>query len=120
MSFTEAVKTCLTKYVTFDGRARRSEYWYWALFAFLVSLAVGLLGYYTNLRFIPNAISLALMPASITAAVRRLHDIGKSGWFYCIGFIPIVGTIILIVWLARDSEQGNNQYGANPKESWEI
>lgn len=59
---------------------------------------------------------LAVLLPSIAVCVRRLHDIGKSGWFYFIAFIPLVGAIILLVWFCSDSQVGSNEYGKNPKE----
>ena len=117
MSFQEAITTCISKYCDFQGRARRSEYWYFCLFSGLVS---GVLGYLSELAGIFGVLaslaSLALFLPGLGAGVRRLHDIGKSGWAILIALVPLVGEIILLVWLARDSQPGTNQYGSNPKE----
>lgn len=115
MGFADAVKTCFSKYVDFNGRARRSEYWYWTLFVFLVSFAASLVGNALNAPVFAGIISLALMLPSLGVAVRRLHDIGKSGWFVLLSLIPLVGLIILIVWCVKDSEVGENAYGPCPK-----
>ncbi|MCB0649383.1 MAG: DUF805 domain-containing protein [Saprospiraceae bacterium] len=119
-------KMCVTKkYSDFTGRARRSEYWNFVLISilpviiiyglFAVSLALGS----TTLSYIFMALyiicALALLVPSLAALVRRLHDTGRSGWWYFIGFVPIVGAIALLVFLVQDSQPGTNQWGPNPK-----
>jgi uncharacterized membrane protein YhaH (DUF805 family) len=99
-----AIKSCFNKYATFQGRANRSEYWFWILFTFLCGL-IPFLGYVAMLAF--------LIPG-IAVCVRRLHDIGKSGWNYFFCLIPILGSILLIVWLCQPSQEGDNEYGPNP------
>ena len=98
-TFWDAIKVCLTKYVDGKGRASRSEYWYFALFALLVDLATG--GF---------AAVLTLLP-SITVTVRRLHDIGKSAWALLWVLLPIIGWIVLIVYAVRPGEPSANLYG---------
>jgi len=116
------------RYAKFDGRASRSEFWYFALFFFIGSFIFGMIdalivnpmlgatpaqmGQGGILQFI---FALALMVPSIALAVRRLHDIGKSGWWYLIVFIPIVGVLVLLYFFVLDSQPGSNQYGPNPK-----
>jgi uncharacterized membrane protein YhaH (DUF805 family) len=105
------------KYADFNGRARRSEYWYYVLFNMLCIVAVVVVG--TFLGTIGSIISvlayLAILVPSIAVLVRRLHDVGKSGWFYFVAFIPLVGAIWLLVLLCTDSTPGSNEYGPNPK-----
>lgn len=127
------------KYAQFDGRSRRKEYWMFTLFNLLAIMALGMIaiagtvllanaGKTTSedtvpFLFIPIGIyALAALIPSISAATRRFHDIGKSGWMLflliALGVIPIVGfitAIIQIVFLCQDSEPGPNQYGPNPK-----
>jgi uncharacterized membrane protein YhaH (DUF805 family) len=113
MSFTDAVKTCFAKYVDFKGRASRAEYWWFALFVALVYV-VGLV-----LSSIDETVGsvvlivgiLAVILPQIAAAVRRLHDTGKSGAWYLIAFVPYVGSIVLIVLLAQKGQAGANIYG---------
>jgi uncharacterized membrane protein YhaH (DUF805 family) len=116
VSFQDAVTTVLTqKYADFSGRARRSEYWWYALAAFVVyslvyavSMGIGtMVPYYL--------VALAGLVPGLAVAVRRLHDTGKSGWFVLLGLIPFVGAIVLIVFMAMDSQPGDNQYGPSPK-----
>jgi uncharacterized membrane protein YhaH (DUF805 family) len=121
MGFAEAVRTCLQKYVGFSGRARRSEYWYFALFTLIVSIVAGILDGLlgtmsdeTNVGVIGTIASLALLLPSIAVAIRRLHDTSRSGWWILIGLIPIVGWIILIVFYVQDSHP-DNEYGPSPK-----
>lgn len=119
MSFPEAVQTVLTqKYADFSGRARRSEYW-WFYLAVLIAYAVfEILAISTGLKvlFLLLAIvALALFIPTLAVSVRRLHDTGRSGWWVLIPILPIIGTIILIVFLATDSTPGDNQYGPSPK-----
>jgi uncharacterized membrane protein YhaH (DUF805 family) len=106
-TFIGAIKTCFNKYATIEGRASRSEYWYWFLFNFLL----------TFIAWIPVLgwlISLAVLVPSFTVAVRRLHDTGRSGWSLLFGLIPFVGWIILIVFYVQKGDDGANKYGLNP------
>ena len=105
----------LKKYAVFSGRARRKEYWMFVLFNFIFALAAFLLGLITfGLLYVVYIV--AVFVPSLAVSVRRLHDIGKSGWYYLIVLIPIVGPIWLLVLMCRDSQPGNNEYGPNPKE----
>jgi len=162
MSFGEAIKSVFSKYATFSGRARRSEFWYFFLFNFLVSFVLGLIPF---LSVVSGLWALAVLIPSLAVAVRRFHDIGKSGWTYLYFLIPgllyigyliyfiieyvlpvsdnfdpetitemlasnssslaiigilllisLVASIIFLVWMARDSQPGENQWGPNPKE----
>lgn len=118
MNMTTAVKTVFSKYATFSGRARRSEYWYFVLFNAIVGFVLGIIGGFIfgdGTNYLTSIYSLAVVVPAIAVSVRRLHDIGKSGFWYFINFIPFVGTIIMIVFCATDSQPGDNQYGPNPK-----
>ena len=123
MSFNESIVNVFQNYANFSGRARRSEYWYFTLFIFLVSAVLsglnaavfGTDAQMTIFTVIQSLFSLATLIPSIAVTVRRLHDIGKSGWFYFLILIPVVGSIILLVWECKDSEPGTNVYGPNPK-----
>ena len=121
MSFGEAIKAVLSKYATFSGRARRSEYWYWALLTTLVSSALSAAIRASDggafFSFLSGLFSLATFIPGLAVAWRRLHDIGNSGLNYLWVLLPIVGWILLIVWCARDGDHGPNQYGPDPKGS---
>ena len=117
MSFVDAIKSGFTQYVGFAGRARRSEFWYFYLFTILATIVASILQRaLTNSQngIITAIVGLAIVLPSLAVAVRRLHDTSRSGWWLLIGLIPVVGTIILIVFWVQDSH-GDNQYGPSPK-----
>jgi uncharacterized membrane protein YhaH (DUF805 family) len=110
----------------FSGRSRRKEYWMFHLFTFVVAMAIGLVALVIGLLFDANdgmiiltgglgIYSIVIIVPSLSVLVRRLHDIGKSGWWYFISLVPIIGGIILFVFTVLDSEPDRNEYGPNPK-----
>jgi len=118
-------KVAFDNYANFEGRARRSEYWYFVLFHLIIiyvssfiigiiSSIIGATGYL--LYFIILLYVLVMLVPSLAVGVRRLHDTDKSGWIYLIGLIPLVGAILLLIFFATESTPGRNQYGDNPKE----
>lgn len=120
MSFIEAIRSCLNQYIDGSGRAMRSEYWYWVLFNVLAAVAAAIAdaaiggGLESDVQLVSLVTSLALIAPSITVGVRRLHDIGKSGWNLCWGFLPILGHLYLL-WLAiKPSDDFTNEYGPKP------
>lgn len=120
LTFGQAVKHVFDNYATFTGRARRSEYWYFALFYFIVSLIAGILdialGFNTgSIGILQGLVSLALVLPSLAVFIRRMHDIGRSGWWFFLGFIPLIGTIVLLVFCCTDSKPEANKYGPSPK-----
>jgi uncharacterized membrane protein YhaH (DUF805 family) len=145
MSFIESIKTVLSKYAVFNGRARRSEFWWYTLavtilqtILFVVFVAPGYSAYLTATMewstagdptapmpampgslvtgyLITSLVSLALLLPTIGVSVRRLHDTDRSGFWYFLHLVPFVGTIILIVWQAANGTPGPNQYGPDPK-----
>ena len=109
VSFIDAIKLAFTHYADFKGRSRRSEYWWFTLFNVIVS---GVLGY-----VIPDFAwiwSLIVLIPGLAICIRRLHDAGKSGWFYLWMLLPLVGQIIVLIQLCKDST-ADNQWGPNPK-----
>jgi uncharacterized membrane protein YhaH (DUF805 family) len=111
MDFMTAVKTCLGKYVTFAGRATRPEYWYFALFSFVASLIAALIGALIGTgHVLDTLVNLALFLPGLAAAVRRLHDTDRTGWWCLIGLVPIVGIIVLIVFLCQKGTEGANRF----------
>ena len=118
------VKVCvLEKYADFSGRARRSEYWSFAICTGVISGVLNILYQSTNANFfniLGGLFGLAVLVPGLAVAWRRLHDIGKKGTWYFIGLIPVVGWILLIVWFCKDSEPGDNEFGPNPKEFREV
>ena len=115
MGFADAISSGFNKYAQFSGRARPSEYWWWVLFVILlqtvlytVFLAVdagGLVSALIGVAF------LALVIPSLAVFVRRLHDTGRSGWWWFLGLIPLIGPIVLIVFLVQPGDPGANEYG---------
>lgn len=125
--FVWAIKTCFAKYSIFSGRARRKEFWYWYLFicfttifAFLMSSLLALIFAASDMGggdifIILNGIwSLVIFLPNLAVTVRRLHDVGHSGWYFLISCIPVIGIILLLVALCTDSVD-DNKYGQNPK-----
>ncbi|PKG79311.1 DUF805 domain-containing protein [Shewanella sp. Actino-trap-3] len=100
----------LKKYADFTGRARRKEYWMFILVYMIINIVFAVIG----LDTISAIVSLALLVPSLSIAARRLHDTGRSGWWQLILLIPIIGLIVLIVFLTQDSHDAND-YGINPK-----
>ena len=118
MGFGEAIQSVFSKYATFSGRARRSEYWYFVLLQVIVTAVLnGLYSATESVAFsaILVLFDLALLVPSLAVCWRRLHDIGRSGAYYFFVLIPLVGWILLLVWMCQDSQPGENQYGPNPK-----
>lgn len=119
MSFTDAVKTCFAKYVDFTGRAPRSEFWWWALFTFVVSIVLqfvdgSVLGadpMQGDIQVLSSLWSLAVLLPSIAVAVRRLHDTDRSGWWYLLVFIPILGWLVLLYFFVLKGTEGQNRFG---------
>jgi uncharacterized membrane protein YhaH (DUF805 family) len=108
----------LKKYTVFTGRARRTEYWMFVLFNFIISIAIGVVeGMFGSPGYLGLIYSLAVLLPGIGVSIRRLHDTNKSGWWLLILLIPLVGTIVLIVFMATDGTPGDNQFGPNPKSA---
>ena len=117
----------LKKYADFNGRLSRKGYWYFVLANSLVATAISLVeyvirgmpsysSYYETILILPSIYSLVVLIPSLAAMVRRLHDIGKSGWNTLLFLIPFVGPIVLLVFLFQRGEQEDNKYGAVPNE----
>jgi uncharacterized membrane protein YhaH (DUF805 family) len=102
MTFGESISTCFSKYATFEGRASRSEYWWFFLFTCLASVASGMVS-----ETLSGLFSLAVLLPSLAVGARRLHDVNKSGWFLLLWFIPIIGWIVLIVWAVQEGKEPN-------------
>ena len=130
MTFPESIKTCFSKYVTFSGRAVRSEFWWFALFVFAGQIVLSIFDSFlfgttttteygfeasTDTPYLSGIFALATLLPMISVAVRRLHDTDRTGWWYWIALVPLVGIILLIVWWASEGTRGANRYGADPK-----
>lgn len=118
MDFVPAIKSGFENYVNFSGRSCRSAYWFWILFTFIVSIVANILDMALmaaiGLPILGLIWSLAIILPSIAVGVRRLHDIDKSGWWILIGFIPIIGWIIFIIWACTKGTDGANRFGPDP------
>ena len=129
MGLFETVKSVFSKYATFQGRASRSEYWFFYLFNILLEIGLLIVGLILGaivgdgtgalagmgIAYVLLCIYglIALIP-SISVFVRRMHDIGRSGWWYWLALVPLVGVIVLLVFLLTGSDRGDNQYGPEP------
>lgn len=129
MELVPAVKTCFSKYVTFSGRASRSEFWWFVLFGFVMSIILtivdstlfgtvttgpGSFEASTDTPILSLLFFLLMFLPNISVTVRRLHDTDRSGWWYWIVLVPLVGIILLIVWFASTGTQGKNRFGHDP------
>ena len=117
MDFQTAVKTCLTKYATFEGRAHRPEYWWFVLFGTLLQLVgstidAGLLGFEMGGGPVAGIAGLAVMLPWLAVAVRRMHDIDRSGWWLLICLLPVIGQLVRLWWFTRPGDRTMNRFGA--------
>ncbi|GAB2541891.1 DUF805 domain-containing protein [Rhodanobacter koreensis] len=103
-------------YADFEGRARRTEYWMFFLANLIIAIVIGLIGRAIHLPVLGTLYSLALLVPGLAVGVRRLHDTGRSGWWWLVVLIPVAGIVWIIVLFAIAGDQGSNQYGADPKE----
>ena len=116
--FLQAMK----KYATFEGRARRKEYWYFVLFYCLLIIGLtivdgfaGTLEEEAGIGLFSGLFVLGTFLPTIAVLVRRLHDTNRSGWWVLINFVPVIGAIVLLVFTVQDSQPGGNRFGPNPK-----
>ena len=117
MNIQQSVKVCLKKYVTFSGRASRSEYWWFILFYIAVNIIFSyLIPVLTSDPLISivivSLISLSLFLPSLSVAIRRLHDLDRSGHWYWLIFIPIIGGLIFFIWFCLKGTEGANRFGS--------
>jgi uncharacterized membrane protein YhaH (DUF805 family) len=114
----------LKKYAEFNGRSRRKEYWMFLLFNIIISIilavidkATGSFNETVGIGILGAIYDLAILIPSIAVSIRRLHDTDRSGWWLLIGLIPLIGAIVLFVFMVQDSKPGQNRFGPNPKEA---
>ena len=105
----------MKNYFNVEGRARRTEYWMYFLVYLGIIIAAGILDAIIGLGLVGLFVALGHLIPSITVGVRRLHDIGRSGWFLLVGLIPLIGWIILLYWAVKEGDPQDNAYGSNPK-----
>jgi len=117
MEFTQAVRTVLlSKYAMFDGRAARSEYWWFVLFTFLVYIVIIIIAQISETLggILYVVFALGVVIPTIAVQVRRLHDTDRSGWWLLIALVPLVGGILLLVWYCTPGTPDENRFGSNP------
>ena len=120
MSFMSAMKSGFKNSFSLSGRASRSEYWFWVLggVVFQLTMFIGSLVFIVmEIPILPGLMMIApllLVPGSITLVIRRLHDLGMSGWMWLVALVPILGTIYLIYLFVQEGDMGENAYGAVP------
>ncbi len=110
----------LKRYAEFAGRSRRKEYWLYTLFVMIISIVSALADAAIGFDWESNGpvnsiVGLALLCPSLAVSVRRLHDIGRSGWWLLLVLLPIIGWIALLIWACSDGTQGPNRFGVDPK-----
>ncbi len=110
----------LKKYAVFSGRARRKEYWMFVLFYLIFTIVLGVIDSILGIGekgggLLSGLFVLAMLIPSLAVTFRRLHDTDRSGWWLLIGFVPLIGSIVILVFMIQDSQPGENQYGTNPK-----
>ncbi len=117
MTFAKAVRTCFQKYVTIEGRARRAEYWWFFLFMIAVSLVLSVVDsilFGPDFGILGSLFALGVFLPAICVAIRRLHDRDMSGWWALLYFIPVLGSLILLVVYALPGTSGPNRFGPDP------
>lgn len=102
MTFGESISTCFSKYATFDGRATRSEFWWFALFTVLASAILGMISETAS-----GVFSLAVLLPSLAVGARRLHDTDRSGWFLLLWLLPVIGWIVVLFFATQESKEPN-------------
>jgi uncharacterized membrane protein YhaH (DUF805 family) len=115
--------SALKKYAVLAGRARRKEFWFFTLFNVLIALALAIVDMLTGtfdedvgLGLLSGLYALAMLVPSITVTVRRLHDTDRSGWWYLLVFLPVIGGLVILVFMLLDGTPGSNRFGPNPKD----
>jgi uncharacterized membrane protein YhaH (DUF805 family) len=113
MTMQEAVRSVLSKYATFEGRAARSEFWWWFLAIIIASIVAGLIDglLFPNIQLLSLLLGLAIIVPNLAVGARRLHDIDRTGWWLLIGLLPIIGTLVLLWFFIQKGTEGTNRFG---------
>jgi uncharacterized membrane protein YhaH (DUF805 family) len=126
MTLLEAVRMSLARYASFGGRARRSEYWNVTLFHLLAILLANVISYLVMLATpalgftLYSILIFGMLLPHVAVSVRRLHDVNRTGWWYLVGCVPLLGAIVLLVWFCTDGTRGPNRFGADPKATASV
>lgn len=113
MNFSEAISSGFRNYANFSGRACRSEYWFWTLFAVLVSVAANIIDNVATFGLLSIISGLALLLPGLAVSIRRLHDLDRTGWWFLLVF-TVIGAIVLIIFACTKGTDGPNSYGPDP------
>lgn len=120
MTFQQSVRTCLNKYIDVEGRASRSELWWFFLFGMIAMLIGSAIDAILGLPIFYFLVSLALLAPNITVGVRRMHDRDMSGWWILLGLIPLIGALILLILFVLRGTDGPNRFGPDPLNSGTV
>jgi uncharacterized membrane protein YhaH (DUF805 family) len=105
----------IKQYADFNGRARRCEYWFYILFYLIIAVALSVIDSFVTGGALSVIYALGLLIPSLAVGIRRLHDIDRTGWWLLIAFVPLVGTIVLLIFACTDGTAGDNRFGPSPK-----
>ena len=114
MGFAQAISAGFSNYVNFSGRACRSEYWYWILFIVIADIVTGIIDAALGIQLVTSIFGLVTLLPSLAIAIRRLHDLDRTGWWILLGLIPLIGWIILLIWYVTKGTDGPNRFGPDP------
>ena len=114
MGFGQAISAGFSNYVNFNGRACRSEYWYWVLFIILADIVAGIIDYLLGMQIVSSLFGLVTLLPGIAVSIRRLHDLDRTGWWILLALIPLIGWIILLIWYISKGTDGPNRFGPDP------
>jgi uncharacterized membrane protein YhaH (DUF805 family) len=117
MGFGEAVSTCFKKSVVWEGRASRAEFWWFYLAQILIIFAAAIIDQIIGTGFLYIIAVIVVILPSIAVLIRRLHDTDRTGWWYWIQLLPLIGLIVILVFTLSGSDEGDNKYGPNPSGS---
>jgi uncharacterized membrane protein YhaH (DUF805 family) len=114
MGFGQAISSGFSNYVNFSGRSCRSEYWFWVLFIVLAEIVTSIIDVVIGVRVTTGIFGLVTILPGLAVAIRRLHDLDRTGWWFLLVFIPLIGWIVLIIWYVTKGTDGPNRFGADP------
>jgi uncharacterized membrane protein YhaH (DUF805 family) len=114
MTFGEAVRSGFDHYVKFDGRASRPAFWWWVLFAVLVTVGANIIDLAIGAPVFSAIVGLGLLLPNLSVSIRRLHDTDRTGWWVLIWLIPLIGWIVLLVFYLQQGDAGENRFGPPP------
>ena len=117
MTFVEAVRNCFRNYASGKGRAGRAEYWWWFLFTIIVGVLAAVADVAAGIEAVTTLAYVGLLLPSVAAGIRRLHDTGRAGPWMFLAFIPIIGSLVLLVFFLMKGEPGPNRFGEPPGQA---